>query len=112
MSRDRVDNLDLIRACAILFVLLYHSVQMATGTAGFAAFGEFGVDLFFVLSGYLIGGLYWREHQQFGSVARLRFIARRALRTMPPYFVAMAIAYMAVRLYRDESFDFRYLFFT
>ena len=110
-SSPRVENLDLLRACAIALVVLFHSVQMATGKSGFATFGQFGVDLFFALSGFLIGGLYWSERKRFGSVHRLRFIARRAARTIPPYLIGLVLAYAAVYVYRDEPFDMRYFAF-
>jgi peptidoglycan/LPS O-acetylase OafA/YrhL len=112
---DRVDNLDLIRAAAIIAVVFYHTIQMIVGVQGLlwkvALAGQYGVDLFFVLSGYLIGGLYWAEVRKFGRVEALRFIARRALRTVPPYIVALALSYAAVRLARHELFEWRYLWF-
>lgn len=73
--------------------------------------GSYGVDLFFVLSGWLIGGLYWRERMEFGNVQVFRFWSRRWLRTLPPYFIILLIAYLSVYFYRDEKFDLRYLFF-
>lgn len=73
--------------------------------------GAFGVDLFFVLSGWLIGGLYWKERSQFGNVQVIRFWLRRWLRTLPPYFVMLPIAYVSVYLFRQEPFDGSYLVF-
>ena len=112
---DRIDNLDLVRALAIAVVVVYHAT-MEMRVSDFAhllsSAGQYGVDLFFVLSGYLIGGLYWKEHREFGDVSRARFIARRALRTMPPYFVALALSYLAVRVARQEPFDVGYLIFA
>jgi peptidoglycan/LPS O-acetylase OafA/YrhL len=74
-------------------------------------YGQYGVDLFFVLSGWLIGGLYWRERQAFGNVLIWRFWVRRWLRTIPPYLIALALSYLAVYLARKEAFDFGYLLF-
>jgi len=48
--------------------------------------GRIGVDLFFVLSGYLIGGQLWRELATRGSVNLGRFMLRRAFRIWPLYF--------------------------
>lgn len=90
-NRERQPGLDLLRAIAIIVVVLYH-----TGIFGFALpygwhrFGWIGVDLFFVLSGYLIGG------QLLASLAGNginfpRFFSRRALRILPAYFVILAI---------------------
>lgn len=91
-NRERQPGLDLLRALAIIVVVIYHA-----GIFGFALpgrwhrFGWVGVDLFFVLSGYLIGGqllapLARGEHIRFG-----RFFARRALRILPAYLVVLAI---------------------
>jgi peptidoglycan/LPS O-acetylase OafA/YrhL len=77
-----------------------------------AAFGQYGVDLFFVLSGWLIGGLYWRELKAFGNVAIGRFWVRRWVRTIPPYLGALAISWTAVHIARGQSFDFGYLIFV
>lgn len=93
MSAARVNGLDTLRAAAITLVFLYHyrvfvSRQPDLGWA--SVLGWVGVDLFFVLSGYLIA------NQIFSGVARgqlfsLRsFYARRALRTLPVYWVVLA----------------------
>ncbi len=115
--RTRDPNLDLLRAAAILLVLTCHVgtrwPTVSTDSTLFAAFafGAYGVDLFFVLSGWLIGGLLWREQAQFGNVEIGRFIARRALRTMPPYFAALAISYLGVYVFKRQHFDWGYLCF-
>jgi len=113
--RTRDSNLDLLRAAAILMVVVYHVAQRwpvaLPRLTAFTQYGEHGVDLFFVLSGWLIGGLLWREHEKFGNVQITRFICRRALRTVPPYLVALAIFYIGVFVTRRERFDWGYLLF-
>ena len=116
-TSNRSSNLDLIRATAICLVLVHHGVQMSpllptSWIRDVAAFGQYGVDLFFVLSGWLIGGLYWREWQAFGNVEIGRFWVRRWLRTIPPYVAALAISWTAVRIARGQTFDFGYLMFV
>ena len=63
-----------LRAVAILLVVAYH-----VGVPGFAG-GYVGVDVFFVLSGYLITGLLLREVQQTGTINLIEFYARRTRR--------------------------------
>jgi peptidoglycan/LPS O-acetylase OafA/YrhL len=114
-SVSRNANLDLLRAIAIALVVAYHIVQNAPVAQPWlmkvAVFGQYGVDLFFVLSGWLIGRLYWKERARFGDVDLLRFWARRWLRTIPPYLIALALAWVAVLTERGQSFNLGYLVF-
>jgi peptidoglycan/LPS O-acetylase OafA/YrhL len=77
-------SLDGLRALAILAVMLFHS-----GAPGVRA-GWIGVDLFFVLSGFLITTLLLGERQRFGRIKLRFFWARRFLRLMPIYFLYVA----------------------
>jgi len=51
--------------------------------------GWAGVDLFFVLSGYLISGLLFSEYKKTGTISFRRFAARRALKIWPPFYVVV-----------------------
>lgn len=113
----RIANLDLLRAAAIVPVVLANAGAEGalTGAAGrLADSGWVGVDLFFVLSGWLIGGLYWRERERHGSIDLKRFWARRWLRTVPPYLVALVTVYSAraVLTSNADPFDWHYLAFV
>ena len=116
LSSKRIVNLDLIRAMAICAVVIFHTVQMV-GKDGFVSLskftqvGHYGVDLFFVLSGFLIGQLYWNELIENGHVDIKRFILRRILRTYPPYLIALVLSFIPVWINRHQSFDFGYLLF-
>ncbi|MHA7649787.1 acyltransferase family protein [Mycobacterium sp. ML4] len=66
-----------LRAVAVIAVVLYHA-----GIPGIAG-GYIGVDVFFVISGFLITGLLWREVQTTNTVALGRFYAARARRLLP-----------------------------
>ncbi len=104
-----------MRALAIALVVMHHIGQNLESLPPvflhYFSLGTYGVDLFFVLSGWLIGGLYWNEFEKFGNVQLGRFWARRWLRTLPPYFLALPLAYLSVYLFRQQEFDFAYLFF-
>ena len=99
--RSRHPGLDLLRAVAIVVVVLYH-----TGIFGFALpseihrFGWVGVDLFFVLSGYLIGGQLIAQLRRRGRIRFGRFYARRGLRILPAYLVVLAI-YFSLPVLRE-----------
>jgi peptidoglycan/LPS O-acetylase OafA/YrhL len=112
--QPRYANIDLLRSIAILMVVFYHSVNMSKVPQWFwdiSETGSLGVDLFFVLSGFLVGNLYLKERREFGSVNISRFIGRRIFRTLPLYFLIMPFAYLATYLVRKVPFDWFYLFF-
>ena len=84
--------LDAIRATAISLVVFHHLVGMvnAPGWLSLLALrGYIGVDLFFVLSGWLIGGQLFRAEQRSGSVNLGRFWLRRWVRTLPAYYAVL-----------------------
>jgi peptidoglycan/LPS O-acetylase OafA/YrhL len=83
-SPGRNERLDVLRGVAILLVLGRHG---SLGDLWYRA-GWIGVDIFFVLSGFLISGLIFREYRQKGYVRLGRFWLRRAFRIYPP-FLAM-----------------------
>ena len=84
-------GLDVLRAAAIGFVLLAHVPLDGKDSLLWFAFGMWGVELFFVLSGFLITGLLYRVFDDF-SVARIRvFFVRRWMRTLPFYYVAIVL---------------------
>jgi peptidoglycan/LPS O-acetylase OafA/YrhL len=80
-SAARVRGLDGLRALAVLLVFAHHINGQAL-PGGFIA-----VDLFFVLSGYLITSLLLREREAIGTVSLRSFYARRALRLYPALIV-------------------------
>ena len=74
-----------LRGIAILLVLLFHAgLPWAPG-------GFVGVDVFFVISGFLITGKLWRESQQPGGLNITRFYAWRIRRLLPAALVAVAL---------------------
>jgi peptidoglycan/LPS O-acetylase OafA/YrhL len=89
--RAHVPQLDGLRAIAVLLVLWTHFWGYSAGHPlinRFAAAGWIGVDLFFVLSGFLITRILWdsRDRPRY----YLNFYARRALRIFPVYYLLLA----------------------
>ena len=93
-------GLDLFRALAIVLVVLSHGKFLLNGTVlenfPFVKILD-GVDLFFVLSGFLIGGILLRtmsEGMNWGDVAH--FWKRRCLRTLPNYYLILLLNFIFV----------------
>jgi peptidoglycan/LPS O-acetylase OafA/YrhL len=99
--RARQPGLDLLRAFAIILVVIFHAGQMGFPMPNrVPRWGWIGVDLFFVLSGYLIGGQLLAPLARGQGINLKRFFARRALRILPAYFVILAI-YIFLPLWRE-----------
>lgn len=84
--------LDGIRGIAVLFVLFHHL------RAGFLPRGYLGVDIFFVLSGFLITSLLYSEINRTGTLRLWRFYFHRFLRLGPP-LLAMLLCYLLAAPY-------------
>jgi len=88
----RLHGLDTLRALAIVAVMLYHlAYRMPESLAPIAALGWTGVDLFFVLSGFLIGGQLLKPYLAGARPSLADFYRRRAFRILPAYFVVLAL---------------------
>jgi peptidoglycan/LPS O-acetylase OafA/YrhL len=87
-----------LRAIAILLVVLYHA-----GWSGMSG-GYLGVDVFFVLSGYLITGILIQEITKTGTVSLVNFWARRARRLLPAG-TAVVLAVLVVNLFVMSPFE-------
>ncbi len=87
-TRHRVRSLDGLRAVAVVAVMIYH-LKVPHLLSG----GYIGVDVFFVISGYLITSLLVQESDEHAGLVNLqRFYARRALRLFPALGAAAAVA--------------------
>ncbi len=111
--------MDLMRAAAILLVLFGHCGWIYPQTGGIleqlmSLGGYLGVEVFFVLSGYLIGGILLRTvlGENFGWKQVRQFLRRRWLRTLPNYYLVLLvnIAIAAWMGYRVEGL-WKYFFF-
>ena len=87
--RPEVDGL---RAIAVLGVIIYHA-ELTLGRTFVVPGGFLGVDVFFVISGYLITRLILSELYETGSFSFLRFYERRARRIMPMLLTVMLLSF-------------------
>jgi len=93
MTRSRNPGLDTLRACAIALVFMYHYevfISRAPTFGWLSEIGWVGVDLFFVLSGYLIANQLFAGMARGQPLSLPRFYARRALRTLPVFWLVLA----------------------
>ena len=81
----RRGDIEGLRAVAVVLVVLFHA-----GIGDFAG-GFIGVDVFFVISGFLITGLLLRERQASGTISLSNFYARRARRLLPAALLVLAV---------------------
>jgi peptidoglycan/LPS O-acetylase OafA/YrhL len=89
-------GLDGIRAVSVVAVILYH--------AGFSWMhgGFLGVEVFFVVSGYLIASLMLEEHERTGGTALGQFWLRRARRLLPALFTMLVVVALWATFWGDE----------
>ena len=90
----RLFGLDTLRALAIVLVVFHHYTLFVSRSDTFGWIGEIGwvgVDLFFALSGYLIGNQIFAAMRSEAGLSLPRFYARRFLRTLPNFYVVLAL---------------------
>lgn len=97
MSAVHHSGLDGVRALAVAAVFLFHAEVLGFGG------GFLGVDVFFVLSGFLITGLLVREYGQTRSVDVARFYWRRAKRLLPALFLLLALVPIAAAIWATDA---------
>ena len=90
-------SLDGLRAIAILAVFWHHFATAIPGL-GVTSRGFLGVDLFFIISGFLIVTLLLRERRRSGSLSLRGFYIRRFLRIFPAYYLMLLIVAVAAFL--------------
>ncbi len=102
----RVLQLDILRGVAVLLVLGRHMQKVPEELPRpiylplkiWNASGWVGVEVFFVLSGFLIAGLLFREMKDTGTFNLKRFLIRRAFRIYPPFYVMIAATVLMVAI--------------
>lgn len=95
MKTSRNSALDVVRMCAILPVLADHYMTFAVKDVPpiYFIMGDFGVTIFFALSGFLIGGIILRDFENgFSWTVARNFYARRWMRTIPLYLTFFVVS--------------------
>lgn len=95
-SDARISSVDIFRAFAILPVVLYHFDD-------FLPYGYLGVDLFFVISGLLVGSILIRQYKRNEKINFFQFILRRGFKIWPSYYFFLIAGSIFVYLvYRND----------
>jgi peptidoglycan/LPS O-acetylase OafA/YrhL len=105
-QKTYMKQLDGLRAFAVVFTMITHYTLLQGSLMGYIPFGQMGVRLFFVLSGFLITGilLRTRAEDQLGAALRI-FYCRRFLRIFPVYYVTLLVtALVNIRPVRQTFF--------
>lgn len=106
MSNFYIKSLDGLRGIAVLLVIVYHFSKLPFITFDFEL-GWVGVQLFFVLSGYLISRILIQEKEKTLSTYMGRFYWRRALRIFPIYFLYLLLITI-IHIFTGEPTDYNF----
>ena len=119
ISNNRIFGLDILRFIAIFMVLLGHSLILAPGNLKpyVYPFIYDGVAIFFVLSGFLIGGILIKilNKENPSYKVLLDFWKRRWMRTLPAYFLVLIFLLFYTFIFLPKNFPegwYRFFFFT
>lgn len=91
-KNKRLREIDFLRGMAIIFVLLRHQHISVYSTN----MGWIGVDLFFVLSGFLVSGLLFKEYLRYGKIDPVRFLIRRGFKIYPLYYLTYILYFIPI----------------
>ncbi len=97
----RIQGLDFIRGVAVVLVLFRHTSDESV----LHKIGWIGVDLFFVLSGFLIAGLVFREFQKTGQFNAKRFFIRRGIKIYPAFYFFLIISLAVNYYFHDLAYE-------
>jgi peptidoglycan/LPS O-acetylase OafA/YrhL len=120
---DRFPMLHGLRVLAIVTVVQFHvtwifggeqGIHLDRGWMGLSLSIFFGMDLFFILSGFLIGSILLRSLETSGKQNLRRFYVRRASRTFPPYYVVLTFLALttALTVMQRKHLPYEYIYGT
>ncbi|MBS1955845.1 MAG: acyltransferase [Cyanobacteria bacterium SZAS-4] len=110
--RGRVQQLDILRGIGVILILGRHLTGIPpTAPLYLLAFffrwkgiGWMGVDLFFVLSGYLVTGLMVKEFSALGKFDAKRFLIRRGFKIYPSYYVLLCLTWISIVIGNSKQY--------
>lgn len=115
-NSSRMIQLDILRGIAIILVIFVHTLipyeesGFLTPILSYLQFlGPTGVDLFFVLSGFLVGGLLLKEIHDKNQLDVRRFLIRRGFKIFPSYFVYLFFVFFILQFLNHLSFTDSFL---
>lgn len=97
----RAAELDFLRGVAVILVLFCHQYIFLK----IAQFGWIGVDLFFVLSGFLVSGLLFSEFKKYGNIKPGLFLIRRGFKIYPLFYFSIVVT-IVLSLYFPNCYIF------
>jgi peptidoglycan/LPS O-acetylase OafA/YrhL len=110
-SNNYIPSLNGLRALSITIVLLYHLSATGLFSTGNLRFpfdipfdGDFGVNVFFVISGFLITTLLMEEEKKYGAISLKNFYIRRVFRIFPAYYLLLLV-YFVLQLFSVLHFS-------
>ena len=112
-ASPRLHGLDTLRALAILAVMIFHlSAFLPDVLAPVERVGWMGVDIFFVLSGFLIGSQLLKPYASGGKLSLADFYWRRAFRILPAYLLVLLLYFMIPAWRESPGISSPWLFLT
>jgi exopolysaccharide production protein ExoZ len=106
----QIDGLQVLRAVAVLLVAMLHTSQALSPEAPSVVpdFGSYGVDIFFVISGFIMSAITFRSDRPAGPGAAWAFLKRRLIRIFPIYWIFVILTGTRMLLSQGR-FDLSYL---
>jgi peptidoglycan/LPS O-acetylase OafA/YrhL len=107
---DQIDGLQILRAVAVLLVAWVHAGQwlLPISAQSLPSFGVYGIDIFFVISGFIVSSLVLRSRQKPGATAMWEFLKRRLIRIFPIYWL-FCLLQIGRLLHNRQLFQRNYL---
>jgi len=119
---EHIPALDGMRAIAVLMVVIFHAILLVPSIKPFVNGGFMGVDVFFVLSGFLITSILLKEYDRTETINFKNFYMRRLLRLMPAYWLHLVLLFVFAglvlpqtetdKLHSNNNFLFSFLYLS